>query len=197
MEGADSGITGGVTVVAVSVRVRLNLHRGCDVEPATESELQVLSLRKTLVPHLDSAPSRGGESIALVDLLKVGLLSGIPVAVATGLLFMLRYRTNPILKTIKLPLSKGGTWAAMWGFAVLAALILGVIGAWVYSYVGAAWAWGPTQYLLLGIGLAAVLSVLSFLPLYGGKKMQGALDISVLNFIVGVGLGMLVPYFAA
>ena len=133
----------------------------------------------------------------MLDLLRVGLLSGIPVTVAMGLLFMLRYRTNPILKSIKLPFSGGTMWAALWGFAFLMAFIIGVIGAWVYGYVGGTWGWGSTEYLLLGVGLAAVLSVLTVLPIYSGKRMPGALDISVLNFIVGVGFGFLVPYFAA
>lgn len=134
--------------------------------------------------------------MALLDLLRVGLLSGIPVAVVTALLFMARYRTSPILKTMKFPLSRAKTWAALWGFAFVAALILGVIGAWVYGFVSADWGWGPTEYFLLGAGLAALLSVLAFLPFYEGKRMRGALDITALNVIVGVGFGVLVPYFA-
>lgn len=132
-----------------------------------------------------------------VDVLRVGLLSGIPVAVVTGLLFMARYRTSPIMKTMKLPANKAAAWGGLWAFAVVAAFILGVIGAWVYEYVSTNWGWGPTEYLLLGVGLAAILSILAFLPLYQGKRMTGAADISSLNFIVGVGYGLLVPWFVA
>lgn len=132
----------------------------------------------------------------MLDLLRVGVLAGIPVAVVMGLLFTVRYRSNPILRSIKLPLGKGMTYAALWGFAFLAAFIVGVVGAWVYDYMRANWGWGPTEYLLLGVGLAAVLGILTLLPVYQGKRMQGALDISILNFIVGAGFGLLVPYFA-
>jgi hypothetical protein len=115
----------------------------------------------------------------------------------TGLLLMVRYRTNPILKSIKLSLSKGATVGALWGFAFVAAFILGVIGAWVYGYASGTWGWGPSQCLILGVGLAAVLSVLAFLPTYQGKRMQGALDVAALTFIIGVGFGLLVPFFAS
>jgi len=135
--------------------------------------------------------------MALLDSLRVGLLSGIPVAVVTALLFMARYRTSPILRAMKFPWSQAKTWAALWGFAFVAAIILGVIGAWVYGFVSVNWGWGPAEYFILGAGLATLLSVLALLPFYEGKRMKGALDISALNFIVGVGFGVLVPYVAA
>lgn len=99
--------------------------------------------------------------MALLDLLRTGVLSGIPVAIAIGLLFILRSGTSPILKDLKFPRRKGKAWA-----------------------------------LLLGPGLAVVLSGLAFLPIYQGTRMTGAVDVSILNLIVGVGFGFLIPFVA-
>ncbi len=87
--------------------------------------------------------------------------------------------------------------AALRDITFFAAVIVGVIGAWVHGFASANWGWGPTQPLILGVGLAALLSVLAFLPTDQSKRMQGAIDVAALNFIIGVGFGLLVPYFAA
>lgn len=133
--------------------------------------------------------------MAFLDLLWVGLLSGVPVGLIIGLVVTLRAGTSPILKQLKLPWGKGKSLAFYWGGSLFLAIIAGVIGAWVYGYVSSTWGWDATAFLLLGLGLAAILSVLAFLPLYQGKRMTGAVDVSILNFIVGVGFGVLVPYF--
>lgn len=128
-----------------------------------------------------------------MDLLLVGLYSGVPVGIGIGIVATARAKTlRTLLKGVpgmdKLP--------TVWAFSIVFAILLGLIAAWVYDFLASTSGWGSTAYLALAIGLAVVLSVLAYLPLYRGKRMENALEVSLLNFVVGIGFGLLVPWFA-
>lgn len=128
-----------------------------------------------------------------LDLLWIGARAGVPVGIALGALMTVRRRTlRELLKGVPFV----DKIAPVWGLAILMGGFLGVVAAWVYDFVRTNWGWSSTTYLALAVGLAILLSVLAFLPVYGGKRMVVAPEISALNLIVGVGFGLLVPWIA-
>jgi hypothetical protein len=137
---------------------------------------------------------QGGTSSAILDLLQTGFLAGVPVALAISILATARRNTlRTLLKGV--PLIE--TAAGIWGFGLVIGIFLGVLAAWAYDFVSRSWGWGPTAFLAAGVGVAVLLSIFAYLPFYDGKRMEVALEISILNFVVLVGFGLLVPLFAA
>ncbi len=137
---------------------------------------------------------RGDVTTGFLDLLWTGVLAGIPVGIALGVLLTVRRKTvREFLRGVPLL----GNVATVWAGSFVVAIVLGVLAAWVWDVARSSWGWSAAVFGGLAIGLAALLSVASFLPIWGGKRMAVAPEISTLNFIVLAGFGLLVPYFAA
>ena len=133
-----------------------------------------------------------------VDMLRVGVVSGIPVAIASAVVILLRAdsilaasRANPA--TVGFSGTSVAGWIGLWAAVSLA---FGVAAAWVYGFLAGRWDWGLVQYLALAVVLAVVLTVLGFLKLYGGQSHPYAVEWAGLNFAFAIGFGYLVPVLA-
>lgn len=134
-----------------------------------------------------------------VDMLRVGVIAAIPVAIVSAIVILLR--ADHILAA-----SQGNTgtvgfsgtsavgWIGMW---TLIAVVFGTFAAWVYQFLASRWSWGLPQYLAVAVVLAAVLTVLGFLKVYGGQSHPYAVEWAGLNFAFGIGFGYLIPVLAA
>lgn len=132
------------------------------------------------------------------DIVRVGVIAGIAVAIVSALIIWLRAgNIGTIVQTNANTAGFGagglGSWIATW---TVVALVFGVLATWVYDLAATKWDWGMPQYLALAVGLAVVLTVLGYLKLYGGESHPFATEWLGLNFAFAVGFGYLVPTLA-
>ena len=115
--------------------------------------------------------------------LEVGMIVGIACAVIVAILVYSGIYKWPELSVPKL--------AALW---IGISLFVGVLAVWVYGFVTSNWSWGTHEYLIFALGLALVLSVLAFLPLYeNGKGHILAVPYTILNFVDAIGFSLIIP----
>jgi hypothetical protein len=120
-----------------------------------------------------------------LEMIKSGLMAGAAVAAVSGLAVMALSTVVGDLRTDALVFA--GKWAGI-------ALAFGVVAAFAYSFVRTQWAWGGEEYLLLAVALAAVLTAMEFLPIYGPQALAPHWQAyAVLNFAFALGFGHLVP----
>ena len=140
-----------------------------------------------------------GQKMELGEIVRVGVLAGIAVAIVSALIIWLRAgniqevaQANP--NTVGFGAGGLAGWIATW--AVIA-VVFGIVATWVYDFAATKLSWGLPQYLGLAVGLAVVLTVLGYLNLYGGQSHPFATEWLGLNFAFGVGFGYLIPTLAA
>ncbi len=123
----------------------------------------------------------------LLETIKNGLVAGMPVGIAcAAIVAMLVYAGAYKQADLSVP-----KLAALW---IGVSLFVGVLAVWVYGFVTSHWSWGSQEYLALALGLAIVLSVLAFLPLYGTSKGHAlAVPYTILNFVDAVGFSLIIP----
>lgn len=123
----------------------------------------------------------------LIETIKNGLEAGVPVGIAcAAIVAMFVY-----LGVYKWPELSVPKLAALW---IGISLFVGVLAVLVYGFVTSSWSWGAHDYLILALGLASVLSVLAFLPLYGtGKGHILAVPYTILNFVDAIGFSLIIP----
>ncbi len=134
----------------------------------------------------------------LGEIVRVGVLAGIAVAVVSALFIWLRAENiAAVVQTNADAVGFGsggsgnlGTWIGLW---VAISLVFGVVATWVYDFVATKWNWGMAQYLTLAMGLAVVLTVLAYLKIYGGHSHPFATEWLGLNFAFAAGFGYLIP----
>ncbi len=134
-----------------------------------------------------------------VDLVRVGVIAAIPVAIVSAVIILLRAQN--ILALIQgNPGTAGFSGTSVFGWIgtwTVVAMVFGVFATWVYGFLAGHWNWGLPQYLILAVVLAAGLTVLGYLKLYGGQSHPFATEWAGLNFAFGVGFGYLIPMLAA
>lgn len=134
----------------------------------------------------------------LGEMVKVGLIAAIPVAIVSALIILAR--AGNIASVVQANANTAGfgpggvgAWIGTW---TIIALAFGVLATWAYSFLNGKFGWGQAQYLGLALGLAAVLTVLGYMKLYGGEAHPYATEWLGLNFAFGAGFGYLVPALA-
>jgi|GEM_PF-5803291 len=119
-----------------------------------------------------------------LEVVKSGLMAGAAVAAVSGIAMVALSTVVTDLRTDTLAFA--GKWAGI-------ALAFGLVAAFAYSFTRAQWTWGAGQYLLLAVSLAAVLTIMEFLPIYGKGFAPHWQAYAALNFIFALGFGYLVP----
>lgn len=142
--------------------------------------------------------NKEGRNMELGEMVKVGVTAAIPVAIVSALVILVRagnIATVVGANANAVGFGSGGlgTWIGTW---TVIALVFGVLATWAYSFLNGKFGWGQAQYLGLSLGLAAVLTVLGYLKLYGGEAHPYATEWLGLNFAFGAGFGYLVPTLA-
>ncbi len=136
-----------------------------------------------------------GKKMELVEIVRVGVAAGIPVAIASALIILLRAgniaavvrsNANAVGFGSGGPLSWIGTWT-------LISVVFGAVATWTYAFLSDRFGWGLPQYLGLALVLAAGLTVLAYLRLYGGEAHPYAAEWLGLNFAFAAGFGYLIP----
>jgi len=138
------------------------------------------------------------RKMSILDLVRVGLLAAIPVAIVSAIFIFAR--TDAIRvenQSANAGAGFGGGsvlgWIGMW---TVIAFVFGVLAAWVYDFVSNKWGWGMPQYLALALVLGVVLTVLGFLKIYGGESHPYAVEWTYLNLAYAIGFGYLIPTLA-
>lgn len=119
-----------------------------------------------------------------IEALKDGLMAGAAVGAVSAVAVL----------AIGPHLADGASGVAGWaGKWALISVAFGVFAAIAYGVLSQQWVWGPQQFLALAMGLAAALTVLEFLPVYGGGFAPNWQLYTVLNFVYALGFGYLIP----
>lgn len=131
----------------------------------------------------------------LGEIVRVGVIAGIAVAFVSALIILLR--AGNIAAVVQsnadaVGFGSGGllTWIGTWAAI---SLVFGVVATWTYGFLGEKFEWGLPQYLGLALALAAVLTVLAYMKLYGGQAHPFATEWLGLNFAFAAGFGYLIP----
>jgi hypothetical protein len=118
-----------------------------------------------------------------MEMIKSGLVAGVSMAaisaVAVMMMGTLAHESEGILRM-----------AGQWGVVTV---VFGVVAAFAFLVLDSTVGIGATGYLYLALGMAVTLTVLEFLPLYGGSFAPHWQTYAVLNFTYAVGFGLLVP----
>ncbi len=127
----------------------------------------------------------------LTEIVKNGIVAGLPVgiacaAVVAALIYTGVYKIEDITAS-----QEGAIWMGC-------TLVVGIMGVWLWNLATAKWSWESTQYLMLIMGIAVGLSVLAFMPVYGGGKGHAmAIPFTVLNFVQAVYFSVMIPKLLA
>lgn len=131
----------------------------------------------------------------LGEMVRVGVIAGIAVAVVSALIILLR--AGSIAAVVQSNANTAGfgsggvlTWIGTW---TVISLLFGVVATWTYGFLSGRFGWGLPQYLGLALTLAAILTVLAYLKLYGGEAHPFATEWLGLNFAFAAGFGYLIP----
>ncbi len=138
------------------------------------------------------------RTMDLGEIVRVGVTAGIAVAIVSALIIWLRAGSIAAVAQSNagaVGFGSGGlpAWIGTW--AVIS-LVFGVAATWTYGFLSGRFGWGLPQYLGLALGLAAALTVLAYLKLYGGQAHPYATEWLGLNFAFAAGFGYLVPTLA-
>ena len=118
-----------------------------------------------------------------MDMLKSGLIAGTAVAAVSAVAVM----------GIGTLVHENGTPGAAGQWAV-ASIVFGIAAAFAYAVMDSSFNIGPTGYTALALGIAAVLTVMEFLPIYGGSAFAPHWQTyAALNFIYALGFGLMIP----
>lgn len=120
--------------------------------------------------------------------IQAGLLAAVPVS-ALGILYML-WRGKAMVEMVLSgstdaeAMSDQAWFYLMLGALALAPFVFGLLSALVYGWVG-----NQRSFRLLALGLAVLFSVLALT-----SKTPMRVDKIVMNFVVALDFGLLVPY---
>lgn len=129
------------------------------------------------------------------EMVRVGVTAGIVVAIVSALVILVR--AGNIAAVVQsnantVGFGSGGvlTWIGTW---TVISLVFGVVATWTFGFLSGRFGWGLSQYLGLALALAAGLTVLAYLKLYGGEAHPYATEWLGLNFAFAAGFGYLIP----
>lgn len=139
-----------------------------------------------------------GRTMELGEMVRVGLIAGIPVAIVSALIILLRagdIAAAGQANANAVGFGSGGllTWIGTWA---VVSLVFGVVATGVYGFLSGKFGWGLSQYLGLALALAAGLTILGYMKLYGGQAHPYATEWLGLNFAFAAGFGYLIPTLA-
>lgn len=118
-----------------------------------------------------------------MDMLKSGLIAGTAVAAVSAVAVM----------GIGALVHENGTAGAAGQWAIVS-IVFGVAAAFAYVVLNGSFSIGPTGYTVLALGIAAVLTVMEFLPVYGSSAFAPHWQTyAALNFIYALGFGLMIP----
>ena len=139
--------------------------------------------------------NKEGRTMELGEMVRVGVTAGIPVAIVSAVIILLRAGNIAAVGQANantVGFGSGGlvTWIGTWAAV---SLVFGVVATWAYGFLSGKFGWGLPQYLGLALALAAGLTVLAYMRLYGGEAHPFATEWLGLNFAFGAGFGYLIP----
>lgn len=134
----------------------------------------------------------------LGDVVRVGVTAGIPVAIASGAIILLRAghiaaAGETSVNTVGFGSGGLPAWIGTWA---VVSLVFGIVATWAYGFLSGRLGWGLLQYLGFALALATVLTVLAYMRLYGGEAHPYATEWLGLNFAFAAGFGYLIPTLA-
>lgn len=119
-----------------------------------------------------------------MEMLKSGLISGAVVAAVSAAAVM----------SIGALVQENGTAGAAGQWAAVS-VVFGIVAAFAYVVLSGTFGLGWTGYLGLALGMAAVLTAMELLPMYGGSAFAPHWQTyAALNFIYALGFGLMVPW---
>ncbi|HSV42522.1 MAG TPA: hypothetical protein VLH13_03825, partial [Methanomassiliicoccales archaeon] len=130
-----------------------------------------------------------------LEMIKNGLMAGIPVAVVCGIII---FALGSTIYSEAIALGEVGTkndilgnWMFRWAAI---SLVFGVLATAAYSFLRTNISMGPLGFLVLAIAMATVLTVMEFVPIYGDKKFAPYWETYALfNYAYAIGFGSLIP----
>jgi hypothetical protein len=119
------------------------------------------------------------------EMLKNGLIAGAAVAAVSAI---------AVASIGALVNDHDGGLLAFAGKWALISVVFGVVATVGYSFLHGSFGMDESGYIYLAIGLAAALTALEFVPIYGASTFAPHWQIyAALNFIFALGFGHLVP----